>query len=482
MDGTVFELARQSRDPRFDGRFFVGVITTGVYCRPICPVRIPKAPNVRFFESAAAAAEAGFRPCLRCRPEAAPGTPAWQGTSTTVARGLRLIQQGELDEGSVESLSLRLGVTSRHLRRLFLEHLGAAPTAVAQTRRLHFAKRLIDETAMPMNEIALAAGYGSVRRFNDHFRAVYDRPPSSLRKSRPGTSDLASLQLKLPFRPPFDFDALIEFLRVRATPGVEMVDVESGSWSRSVRLGDDCGWIQVTRGDDERCIDCEIRMPSSRGLMLAVERIRWVFDLNADPREIDGVLGRDPDLAPLIKANPGGRIPGAWDPFEVAVRAVVGQQVSVKGATTIMGRLADAYGETVDGRLHFPVPDSLAELDPATLPMPRRRAEALKQLAGQIAAGELDLRAQGPESLEQQLVRIPGIGPWTAQYIAMRAIGDPDAFLAGDLVLRRVAGEYLGIDSERALVARAERWRPWRAYAGVHLWAIAGKIKETRTS
>ncbi len=478
MNNKTYEQARQARDPRFDGRFFVGVKTTGVYCRPVCPVKMPRAANVLFFATAAAAAEAGFRPCLRCRPETAPGTPAWQGTSTTVARGLRLIGQGALDEGSVEALSDRLGVSARHLRRLFIEHLGASPIAIAQTRRLHFAKRLIDETAMTMTDIALASGYGSVRRFNHHFQQVYGRTPRELRgrrREQPSPASTGAFVLRLPFRQPFDADAVFGFLAGRATPGVEQV--AAGIWSRTIRLGDERGSICVRAG--EREMICEVQLPSAKALMQVASRVREVFDLNADPGEIDDSLARDEALAPLVAAHPGRRLPGAWDPFEVAVRAIVGQQVSVKGATTIMGRIAQRYGEAADGRLWFPAPSSLSQLDPATLPMPRQRAEAIRELARRVESGDVDLGAPSLADLQASLVAIRGIGNWTAQYIAMRAIGDPDAFLSGDLVLQRVARHYLGLASERELLERAEAWRPWRAYAGVHLWSIADRFQET---
>ena len=470
MDRRVFQQAMQAKDPRFDGRFFIAVKTTGIYCRPVCPVKSPKQSNVTFFPTAAAAAEAGYRPCLRCRPESSPGTPAWAGTSTTVNRALRLIAEGALDNGGVEQLSDRLGVTSRHLSRLFMQHLGASPIAIAQTRRLHFAKKLLDETDLTMTEIAMSAGYGSVRRFNDHFKAIYGRAPSTLR--RHGAQGSGGLVINLRYRPPYDFDGVLAFLRARGIPGVEQVDAEC--YRRNIRVDGEVGAVIVTQDKANHQLRCEITAGSSRALMLVVSGIRRLFDLDADPLEIATCLGSDPSLAPLVEANPGRRIPGAWDPFEVAVRAIVGQQVSVKGATTVMGRIADRFGERVDGRMLFPSPEILATLCPDDLPMPQARALAIRSLADSVATGDIDFAGQwDTETLVDSLTSIKGIGPWTAQYIAMRALNDPDAFLHNDLVLLKVARQHIGIDSASELLARAEDWRPWRAYAGMHLWSLA---------
>ena len=474
MNQQVYEQARLSRDARFDGRFFTAVKTTGIYCRPVCPVRAPKSRNVQFFTTAAAAAEAGFRPCLRCRPESSPGTPAWSGTSATVTRGLRLISEGALDqEGSVEALSDRLGVTSRHLSRLFLQHLGASPIAIAQTRRLHFAKKLLDETDLPMTEIALSAGYGSVRRFNDHIKSVYGRTPTILR-NRTAAREMSSFQLLLPYRPPYDYQGVINFLALRATPGVEVV--KDGRYQRSIRVGGEIGQLIVTHQPLKHSLLCEIRLGSSRHLMSVVERVRRMFDLNADPMEIGSCLARDPDLAPAVERNPGLRIPGTWDPFEVLVRAIVGQQVSVKGATTVMGRIVRDFGEVTDGQTLFPRPESLADLVPGNLSMPKARAMAIADSARAMVRKDVDLATQDTAALVTQLTRIKGVGPWTAQYVAMRAINDPDAFLHTDLVLRKVAAARLLLTSDQALLERADAWRPWRAYAGMYLWSMANEI------
>jgi len=477
---AAYEQARQAKDARFDGKFFIAVKTTGIYCRPICPVKPPKSRNIVFFDTAAAAAEAGFRPCLRCRPESSPGTPAWAGTSATVTRGLRLISDGALDQGSVEALSDRLGVTPRHLSRLFLQHLGASPQAIAQTRRLHFAKKLLDETDLPMTEIALSAGYGSVRRFNDHVVNVYGRTPSMLR-NRVSNREVSSFQLKLPYRPPYDFEGMLAFMALRAIPGIELVS--PGRYERNIRVsgrageepGFETGRLIVTHEPQQRALLCDIRLGSSKLLMGVVEKVRRMFDLNADPLEIGACLSRDADLAPLVAANPGLRIPGAWDAFEVLVRAIVGQQISVKGATTVMGKILHEYGENADGVLLFPGPESLARLTPERLPMPRSRAVAIAEAARAVATGEVDLATQDSATLVSQLIRIKGIGEWTAQYVAMRAINDPDAFLHTDLILRRVANSRLALATDKALLARAEAWRPWRAYAGMYLWSVASQ-------
>ena len=470
MDRQVYEQALKAKDPRFDGRFFIGVKTTGIYCRPVCPVKSPKIGNVSFYPTAAAAAEAGFRPCLRCRPESSPGTPAWAGTSTTVQRGLRLIGDGALDSSSVAALSDRLGVTPRHLSRLFMQHLGASPKAVAQTRRLHFAKKLLDETDLPMTEIALASGYGSVRRFNDHIRQVYGRSPSSLRR-RSGVPASSTLSLRLPYRPPYDYASILEFLRRRATPGVEQV--RDGCYLRTIEAEGERGTLTIRHLPERHELLCEIDLPGSHRLIRLVDRVRRLFDLNADPLEIDRCLSRDAELADAVQRRPGLRVPGAWDPFEIAVRAIVGQQVSVAAATGVMGKLVQRFGAAADGQRCFPAPESLFDAKDADLPMPATRAAALRDLSRAVLEGLIDLDAGDHREWMEQLVRIRGIGPWTAQYVAMRAANDPDAFLHGDLVLLRVARQRMGIGSAAELRRRSEAWRPWRAYAAMHLWSLA---------
>ena len=471
---AALESARLARDPRFDGRFFIGVLTTGIYCRPICPVKMPKSQNVQFFRSAAQAGEAGFRPCLRCRPEAAPGTPAWLGTSTTVTRALRLIGEGELDRGSVESLAARLGITSRYLSQLFSEQLGAPPVAIAQTRRLHNAKRLLDETNISITDVAFAAGYGSVRRLNDHFQKTYGRTPGSLRREPGRTfSESGSFSLQLHYRPPYDFAGILNFLRIRATPGVETVTADA--YKRTFIESGTQGAVCIRQTPGKNALSCVIETESPNVIMQVVNKVRRLFDLDADPTDINAALSADSVLAEIVHTNPGQRIAGCWDPFEIAVRAIVGQQVSVKGATTVMGEIVKRYGEQRAELMLFPTPRQLSELDPATLPMPGKRALAIQSMAAAVASGQVDFAAD-PEDVDQSLQHIKGIGPWTAQYVAMRALSDPDAFLSNDLILLRTALQLFSLKDEKALLARAENWRPWRAYAGSHIWRASATL------
>lgn len=479
LDTRSCERARLARDPHFDGRFFIGVTSTGIYCRPICPSPSAKRANVRYFPTAAAAAEAGFRPCLRCRPETAPGTPAWNGTSATVSRGLRLISEGALDEGSVDALSVRLGVSPRHLDRLFVRHLGASPVAVAQTRRLHFAKQLISDTGLPMAQVALASGFQSIRRFNEVFRRLYERTPSELRNLNQSAAPVATqgeYVFRLGYRPPYDWEALLGFLAARATPGVEQV--VDGSYRRSIVFNGKHGLLNVRQLPRAHALEVRVRFPEPAGLLQIVTRVRAMFDLGADPAAIAQDLRRDALLAPLVKRHPGLRVPGAWNRFELAVRAVLGQQVTVRGATTLTGRLAQAYGEPLQfadsgGLTHvFPTPQALATAKFRGLPAARVRT--IQSLAQVAADGELRLDGGLPdEGFLARFTQIPGIGAWTAQYVAMRAFNEPDAFPAADLVLLRAVakGKLL---TATALLKRAEHWRPWRAYAAMHLWRAAG--------
>jgi AraC family transcriptional regulator of adaptative response / DNA-3-methyladenine glycosylase II len=478
MNPKQFEQARQARDPRFDGRFFIGVKTTGIYCRPVCKVKMPLAKNITIYLSAAAAAEAGFRPCLRCRPEAAPGTPAWMGTSTTVKRALRLISEGVLDGHSVEDLSDRLGVTSRHLCRLFDQHIGASPKAVAQTRRLHTAKKLLDETDLRITDVAMSSGYKSIRRFNDHLKQVYKRTPSELRKisgsinSKEKLQDEMGFQLKLAYRPPFDFEGILNFLRIRAIPDVERVS--DNEYSRTISIGSEHGRLSIKNIEAENCIAIHLSLSEANLVVPSLERIKSLFDLSADPYEIMQGLNTDKQFSPIVRQNPGQRVPGCWEPFEIAVRAIVGQQVSVKGATTVMGRIANNYGQMTPWGLRFPRAEELSHLDVNSMSMPIKRAQAIKDMCLAIIEGNLSFDLAGEtQTLVSQLVDIKGIGPWTAQYIAMRALGDPNAFLHSDLVLLKVAKKLFGIESDKALLEKSLDWQPWRAYAGMHLWRQA---------
>jgi len=481
LDQRACDRARQSRDARFDGRFFIGVTTTRVYCRPICPARAPKDEHVRYFPTAAAAEAAGFRPCLRCRPDAAPGTPAWLGTLGLVSRALRLVSEGALDRSGVERLAERLGVTARHLRRLFLQHLGATPLEVALTRRVHFAKKLLDETNLPLREVAFASGFGSLRRLNGQIRRTYERTPTELRRRvRPHVvADPECYRLRLAFRPPYDWDAALAFLGARATPGVE--SVEGSRYRRTITVEGKAGSIDVSRPEPVSALGLEVRFPDPRALLFIVERVRRVFDLGADPAVIEEHLRTDPLLREAWARHRGIRVPGAWDGFELAVRAILGQQISVRAATTIAGRVASRFGSPVAvgaglGRL-FPTPAQLATAAIEEAGVVRSRAEAIRSLARHVAGGTITFgTCIDGRTTVSTLRELPGIGDWTAEYIAMRALGEPDAFPSGDLVLRRMAGDL----SARQLKRRSEAWRPWRAYAVMLLWQRATEAGRVR--
>jgi AraC family transcriptional regulator of adaptative response / DNA-3-methyladenine glycosylase II len=473
----ALDRARASRDARFDGKFFIAVTSTGIYCRPVCPAPSAKKSNVRYYATAAAAAEAGFRPCLRCRPEAAPGTPAWLGTSAVVRRALRLIQDGALDELSVDELAERIGIGARHLHRLFTQHVGASPIAVAQTRRVHFAKRLLDETDLPITQIALAAGFGSLRRFNDTFLQTYKRSPRELRRTRgrlPASAD-DEVVLTLGYRPPYDWQQVQDFLATRAMPGVERVD-ERG-YARTVRLDGGPALVCVRPTEKAGTLELRVRGAAPTALFQLSAAARRSFDLAADPVRISATFKDDALLAPLVKARPGLRIPGAWDPFECAVRAVLGQQVTVAAARTLAGRLVMRAGSAIDGGADglthlFPTPARLAAADLSGLGITGSRIGALHALSRAAAEGRLDFSAPAEEVIAT-LTALPGFGEWTAQYIALRALGEPDAFPTGDLVLRQMAGTAGAPLSTKQLDTRAEAWRPWRGYAVLHLWRAA---------
>jgi AraC family transcriptional regulator, regulatory protein of adaptative response / DNA-3-methyladenine glycosylase II len=469
LDPEICYRAVVARDPRFDGRFFVAVSTTGIYCRPICPARTPHRDHVTFYPTAAAAQEAGYRACLRCRPETAPNIGAWRGTSNTVSRALALIESGALDADNVEALAGRVGVGGRQLRRLFQEHLGASPVAVAQTRRILLAKQLIHESGLSMTEVALAAGFGSVRRFNDIFRQLYRRPPRALRR-RGVARDGSAIELTLAYRPPYDWDAVIAFLAARAIPGVE--SATPAIYRRT--FGN--GTIAVSH-EPERCrLRVAARLDDVGVLPLILPRVRRVFDLDADPEAIAQCLSRDPLLAPLLGQRPGLRVPGAWDGFEMAVRAVIGQQITVAGARNLLGKLVARYGANIpdagDGLTHvFPPPDRLIGKDLAALGMPRARAVTISSLAqAALVDSALFERGASLEAAVSKLCAVPGIGNWTAQYIAIRALREPDAFPASDIGLLRALAENGVRPTPQAVASRAQAWRPWRAYAAQHLW------------
>jgi AraC family transcriptional regulator of adaptative response / DNA-3-methyladenine glycosylase II len=489
LDPKLCYQALQARDERFDGRVFVGVTTTGIYCRPVCPAGPARFENCRFYPSAAAAQQAGYRPCLRCRPETAPELGSWRGTSNTVSRGLQLIAAGALngDSASVDALAERLGVGARQLRRLFQRHLGASPLAVAQTQRVLFAQQLIVETRLPMSEIALAAGFGSVRRFNETFQRLFQRPPSSLRRTPSsacaGLVSLASdgVTVRLRYRAPYDWSAMLAYLRARAIDGLEHVDERR--YRRTLVEQGQTGTLEVAHLPEQSSLSARIRFPDVRALPLIIARVRSVFDLGADVTSIGAHLARDPALAALIAERPGLRAPGAWDGFELGARAILGQQVSVEAGRRLAGQLVQACGarvsaiESGDVALSSTFPDAarVAESDLGALRMPNARRQALAALARAVLADPALFHPLGTvEETVARLRAIPGIGEWTAQYIAIRAVREPDAFPAGDVALQRGACASDGTrPSSRELLRRAESWRPWRAYAAQHLWAAA---------
>jgi AraC family transcriptional regulator of adaptative response / DNA-3-methyladenine glycosylase II len=469
LDNAACYRAVRSRDRRFEGRFVVGVTTTGIYCRPGCPARIPARRNIRFLPSPAAAELAGFRPCRRCRPDASPDSAVWKGTGTTIARALRLIDEGALDGGGVERLGARLGIGARHLRRLFLERLGAPPKAVALTRRAHFARQLVEETDLPMAAVAAASGFGSVRRFNGAMSRTFRCAPREFRRATARLEAAEPLTLRLPYRPPLDWESLLAFLAGRAIPGVEAV--AGDRYRRTIRCAAGPATIEVGPSSGSPAVLLRVGAPPGADLDRIVRRVRRLLDLDCDPIRIGRDLGADPILAPIVRAHPGLRVPGCWDGFEMAVRAVLGQQVSVRQASTMAGRLVAEFGDPFpagkEGLTHlFPRPETLARADLSRLGVPRSRSLCLAGLAQAVATGSLPL--DGSASLSEALERLmalPGVGPWTAHYVAMRALGEPDAFPAEDLILKRA----MGLEGDR-LLQRAARWRPWRAYAAVHLW------------
>jgi len=463
-----------ARDRRFDGRFFVAVRTTGIYCRPVCPARTPARDRCRFFERAAAAEREGYRACLRCRPELAPGQGPVDAVPRLVAAALARIEAGCLNQGSVDELAAGLGVTSRHLRRALGTELGLSPVELAQSRRTALAKQLLQDTALPMAEVALASGFRSLRRFNALFRSRFGRPPSALRH-RPAEPAGAGLTLRLDYRPPLDWEALLAFLGPRATAGVE--EVSGATYRRTVRLGTRTGWLEVCPLPGQAALQARISLSLAGALMPLAAGLRALFDLDALPHLVSAHLAGDPRLREAVRRRPGLRVPGALDGFETATRVILGQQVSVAAATTVAGRLARALGEPCHtpfaglDRLS-PTPAAIAaagEERIARLGMPGARARTLLALAGAAADGSLRLERGGGEADLARLRSLPGVGDWTAQVIAMRALGDPDAFPAGDLALRRA----LAAGPARQAEERSADWRPWRAYAALHLWTAA---------
>jgi AraC family transcriptional regulator of adaptative response / DNA-3-methyladenine glycosylase II len=448
------------------------VVTTGIYCRPGCPAR-PDPRNVRPFELAAAAEAAGFRACLRCRPYREAPPPAWSEGPELVCRAVQLILAGFLDDATEDALGARLGVSARHLRRLFQATVGATPDEVARSRRAHFARRLLDDTDLTITSVAFAAGFGSVRQMNRACLDVFRATPTELRARRRRADRLVAdggLRLRLPVGGPLDLDHLLGFLAARAIPGVESVDLAGGTYRRTIVLDGDPGVLEVGRGDDDHLV-LTAHLPHWEGLIHVVDRVRRTFGLDLDLEAATSALAGDPVLAPLLRARPGLRVPGAWDGFETGVRAILGQQVSVAGASTLAGRLVARLGTPVGGleplglAATFPAPVDVVGADLEGLGLPRARAAAIRAFAAAVAADDVRLDGSlGLEELVARLTALPGIGPWTAHYLALRA-GERDAFPAGDLVLRRAHPD---------LVAASETWRPWRALAAMHLWSAAG--------
>ncbi|SCG57021.1 DNA-3-methyladenine glycosylase 2 family protein [Micromonospora inositola] len=493
--------AVDSRDQRFDGWFYTGVTSTGIYCRPSCPATTPKRQNVRFFPSAAAAQGAGLRACRRCRPDAAPGSPQWDVRADVVGRAMRLIADGVVDRDGVPGLAARLGYTERHLHRMLRAELGAGPLALARAQRAQTARILIETTGLGMAEIAFAAGFGSVRQFNDTVLEVYAAAPSELRVSRggrPATGGAGTITLRLAYRPPMHAAALLDFLAVRALPGVE--EVRDGTYRRGLRLPHGAGEVALTPADGH--VSATLRLADMRDLAPAVARCRRLLDLDADPTAIDETLAQDPALAKAVAAEPGVRLPRAVDGFEMALRAITTQQVSLQSARTTLTHLLTAATPTPDPvdhevggefdlqitrQLHdqqrqggagelrgFVTAEEVARLPDGAFRMPGARRETVRALARAVAEGEIELEPGGDrEKTVRRLTALPGIGPWTAGYVAMRALGDPDVFLPTDLAVRRGAAA-LGLPTDpKTLDAYADPWRPWRSYAVIRLWRAA---------
>jgi AraC family transcriptional regulator of adaptative response / DNA-3-methyladenine glycosylase II len=463
-------------DPRFDGWVFCGVKTTGIYCRPSCPARTPKRENVRFFATAAAAQGAGFRACKRCRPDATPGSPEWDHRADLVGRAMRLIADGVVDREGVGGLARRVGYTERHVHRQLSSAVGAGPLALARAQRAQTARVLLETTSVSMANVAFAAGFQSVRQFNATVQEVFATTPGDLRthaRHHGRAEDSGAIVLRLPYRTPIDGPGLIDFLGRRAVPGIE--ERGDGVYRRSLRLPSGSGTVELRPADGY--IQARFWLESLRDLAAAIQRCRGLLDLDSDPHAVVEALGPDAVLGPLVRAAPGRRVPGHVDAHELAVRAVLGQQVSLSGAATLAARLVTAYGQPLARPLGqvthlFPSAEALAEIDPVRLAMPTARRRALLGLAAALTRGELELdTGVDREQTRQGLLELPGIGPWTADYIAMRALRDPDAFLPTDLGVRH-AVEALGHDGRPAAVTRlGEHWRPYRAYAVQHLWA-----------
>lgn len=482
MDDDQRYRAVRSRDSRFDGVFYTAVRTTGIYCRPSCPAVTPRRENVRFYRSAAAAQESGYRACKRCRPDTVPGSAEWNVRADVVGRAMRLINDGAVDRGGVSAVAESLGYSERQLNRLLTTEVGAGPLALARTERAHTARILVETTDLPMTDTAFAAGFASVRQFNETMRAIYDRSPSRMREDADGgtaATGSGTITLRLPYRGRIDLAGMLAFLGERAVPGVE--EYVDGTYRRTLGPANGPGIVELSPANGARAagghVLCRLRLTEPRDLAGAVRRCRSLLDLDADPEAVAEILGPDPLLGPVLRERPGVRAPGHVDPAELTVRAVLGQQVSVRAARTLAGRLVERFGEPLerpDGALThtFPAPDALAAADPTAMSIPVARGRALVGVAAALADGRVDL---GPgcdrDEAERRLVELRGIGPWTARYVRMRGLGDPDVFLETDLGVKK-ALERAALPATPAAAARgALAWSPWRSYATHLLWA-----------
>ena len=489
LDFEACYRAVHSRDARFDGVFFIGVTSTGIYCRPSCPAMTPKRANVRFYRSAAEAQTAGFRACRRCRPDVTPGSPEWNIRADLAGRAMRLVADGVVDREGVAGLASRLGYSERQVHRTLVDEVGAGPLKLARAQRAHTARLLLETTDLPVTEIGYAAGFASIRQFNDTVRAVYAATPSDLRRrarhSRQHRDPTAgTIELRLAYRQPADLDGVLAFLAARAVPGVEEVDERT--YRRSLVLPHGVGIAELTPADGH--LRGSLRLADPRDLAAAVARCRRLFDLDADSAAVDDALGADPALAGSVAAVPGRRVPGVVDGDELAVRSVLGQQISVAAARALAARLVTAYGKPLDSPLGgvthaFPTASALAEADPAGFPMPARRQRTLHEMTARLADGRLRLDPGADrEEAERVLLAIPGIGPWTVSYVRMRALSDPDVFMATDLGARQgMTRAGLPDDPSKAAVV-AQRWRPWRSYALMHFWALAASPRPVRAT
>ena len=478
LDDEQCYRAAQSRDSRFDGVFITAVKTTGIYCRPSCPAMTPKRRNVEFFVTAAAAQQHGYRACKRCRPDASPGSPEWNVRADVVGRAMRLIADGLVDREGVGGLASRLNYSERQINRLLTTELGAGPLALARAQRAQTARTLIETTSMPITQIAFASGFASVRQFNDTIREVYASSPTELRGTRTDTLAAGTLSLRLAYRAPFHSESIFGFLGDRAVPGIETWD--GATYRRSMRLNHGNAVIAISPGataPGPNAVMCTLHLDHVADAQAAVQRCRRMFDLDADPNTVEAHFGDDPILAPLVRKRPGLRSPGHPDGLELLTRAVLGQQVSVKGARTLAARLVASMGEPlatpIDGVTHvFPSAATIATASPTDFAMPTARGRALINACERLAAGDIVIDAGSDrDEISRQLESLPGIGPWTARYIALRSLGDPDVFLPTDIGVRN-ALRSMGVDSTpKAAEHLAERWRPWRSYALHHLWA-----------